>query len=229
MYYKKISDHEKHELNPFFDEFITDTPAPITRKEYVQAERSATRQEFLVNGETKIEQAFLRIRKLDAEQFVRFFFSRLEILWDISKPAMRILTYIFTTLDWNKDFFYLDFKEVKNQTGYKGDNSILNALAELAEKGVIARSHIYNKFFINPMVLFKGDRIVYAEMAMLERGMITQEDVINILRKYPKNSLGRYAENKIHHSTLVKEKVKEKDPRQMELIPSNPAEEEKKE
>lgn len=204
MNYKKISVHEKHEMNPFFDEFIKDTPAPITKKEFVHAERAATKQEYVLDGERKIEQAFLRIRKLDAEQFVRFFFNRLEVLWDLSKPSMKILTYIFTILDWNKDFFYFEIDEAKKFTGYRGSNSILNALAELVEKGIIARSQIYNKFFINPMILFKGDRIVYAEMAMLERGIITPTDIANILKKYPQNSLGRYAENKISNKVFVK-------------------------
>jgi predicted transcriptional regulator of viral defense system len=63
----------------------------------------------------------------------------------------------------NRDVFYIDYEEAKQITGYSADNIIRTGLSSLVEQGIIARSRNPYKYYINPLVVFNGDRITFAE------------------------------------------------------------------
>ena len=48
-------------------------------------------------------------------------------------------------------------------TGYTHRNNILTGLSCLIECGIIARSNKAYKYFINPLVVFNGDRVSFAK------------------------------------------------------------------
>jgi hypothetical protein len=48
-------------------------------------------------------------------------------------------------------------------TRYTHANSVLSGLAVLVECGIIARSDSHFKYFINPLVVFNGDRVTFAK------------------------------------------------------------------
>ena len=48
-------------------------------------------------------------------------------------------------------------------TGYKTRGNILSGLAELLEASIIARSQESSLYFINPAIMFNGNRITFAK------------------------------------------------------------------
>jgi hypothetical protein len=48
-------------------------------------------------------------------------------------------------------------------TKYKHRKDVMNGLAGLIDAGIIARSEYEFEYFLNPMVVFNGDRVTFAK------------------------------------------------------------------
>ena len=58
------------------------------------------------------------------------------------------------------EFFYDDCQEY---TKYRSIQPIYNGLSALIANGIIARGYNENVYFINPMIVFNGDRVTFAK------------------------------------------------------------------
>jgi intergrase/recombinase len=172
MRYKKLTQYEQHETNPFLDSLVRDAPAIKRRVEFVGSQGRGAMTNQLVNpvtGEVEVEQMFFRVRKIDEERFVKLFLSRFEQLWDMSKASIRVFGYIIQVIEQGRDRFIFRMKDCQEKTKYAARNTIITALSELVECGLIARTQYPNEYFINPMLVFNGSRITIAEQFVIER------------------------------------------------------------
>ena len=48
-------------------------------------------------------------------------------------------------------------------TEYKNKKQVFEGLADLLSNGIIARGKHHNQYFINPMIIFNGNRITFAK------------------------------------------------------------------
>ena len=111
-------------------------------------------------GEIDEDTLFIGVKKeLDKEQFIKIFHSQLQVLFDLSKAALKLFSYIASATEF-KDRIIFDLEECKRYTGYKGKEAIYKGLAELLKADMIARTGASNIYFINPQIFYKGDRIV---------------------------------------------------------------------
>lgn len=79
---------------------------------------------------------------------------------------------------------YFDKEACKEYTKYKSSASIYKGIAELLSCGIIARGWSDGIFFLNPLVVWNGDRVTF----------VTQYEKQSKTRKEDKNQLAMHFE-----------------------------------
>lgn len=160
----KLREFERHKENPFVEEAVDNIKVKKRTQMITPTTKNAVH--YMVNsdtGEVDGYSAFLKVVEVDEERFAKLFLAELGALWDLSKPAIRVFTYITGILKPHSDKFIFTFDECMEYTGYKSHNSITKGLAELIEQGIIARTTRHFEYFINPMIVFNGSRVTFAK------------------------------------------------------------------
>lgn len=164
--YKKLSDFEPNKENPFLKQSLEVVTQNIAKK-YRTASRTdekAILQAFDPStGELLGHTQFIRQIEVDEEKFAKVYLSRFPAFFDLKPQAIKVFGYILNQLVPNKDEFIFDREECMEYTGYKSDKSVFIGLTELLNAEIIARSHRDYKYFINPMVVFNGNRISFVD------------------------------------------------------------------
>jgi hypothetical protein len=122
-------------------------------------------------GEYMGDSKMIVTRKVDKEEFVKVFKDQLTIIFELSKTAQRVLTYFIKMLGMNEDYVIFDKNKAKQYSGLNSTVSIYTGLTELIQKNVIARSNLTQIYFINPAILFNGDRLVVVNAWMRDDKM----------------------------------------------------------
>lgn len=111
-------------------------------------------------------------KKVDVQKYNKLYINTLRSLFDLSKNSQLVLDYIYTRLEKNKDYIFFSISDCKEHTNYKDNKSIYSALKELVEKEFIAKTGENYKFWINPTVMFNGDRLVIVNEYIKEEAEI---------------------------------------------------------
>jgi len=184
--YTPISKYEKHKTNPFIPEAIDNVQ--IRKRTQMIHPTSREAIHYVVNSETgEIDghSAFLRVIEVDEERFVKLFLSELGALWDLSKPALKVFSYVMNCMRMNEDSIFFDPNECMEYTGYKGKKSVFNGLAKLIEHDIIARSTIPYRYFINPMIVFNGSRVTFAKTYIKKRKQEKDPNQLKLFDEQP--------------------------------------------
>jgi len=110
-------------------------------------------------GDLKGHAIFAKQIKVDKARFTKIYLSSIGALTNLSKTGMRVLKYVIEALKPNQDFIIFDLDTARESSGYKSQRSIFNGIAELLEAGIIARSKNHLIYYINPTIIFNGDRL----------------------------------------------------------------------
>jgi hypothetical protein len=165
--------------NPFKKELLEDFQV-IKKREYIDQEGRRGVTNTIVNREDEVvgESRFFRYKKYDSEQFAKVFVSRISAMWDMSKTASRVFSYILSILPKDKDTIYMDVSSAKEFTTYKNDASIWNGMKWLMENDFIAKSDRTNIYFINPTIFFNGDRVAFVDILIKDhkKKILNQEN-----------------------------------------------------
>lgn len=163
---KTLTEFEKNYENPFLKKAIEQVQNNIVRK-YKTANKTdekAVLQAFdPKSGEVLGHTQFIRQIEVDEEQFAKIYLSNFSAFFDLKPQAIKVFGYILTQLLPNKDEFIFDRIECREYTGYKSDKSIFIGLASLLNNEIIARGKTDYKYYINPMVMFNGNRITFTK------------------------------------------------------------------
>lgn len=173
MAYKKVTDHEKFKENPFVEKAIEDIR--IVKRTQVVRPKEAGEIQMIVadNGEVQGHSAFMRFIEVDEERFAKVYLSQFAAFWELSKPAIRVFGYVLTVLKPKQDSFILRMDACLQYTGYKSRKEIFTGLSALMEAGIIARSNYDFEYFINPLIVFNGDRVTFAKTYIRKRKELT--------------------------------------------------------
>lgn len=114
-------------------------------------------------GEVLGHTQFIRQIEVDEEQFAKLYLSNFSAFFDLKPQAIKVFGYILTQLTPNKDEFIFLFDDCMEYTDYKSSTSVRIGLTSLLENEIIARGRADNLYFINPMVVFNGNRITFAK------------------------------------------------------------------
>ena len=153
-----LRDFPKHKESPFLiDLFVKKTD----RRKKIVASGIKYNAIDLGTGEVMPDMVAQQIvfEEVDTEEFTKVYDSFLQTLFDLTPRAYRMMRYFMAALKFGEHQVVYNPREAMEVTGYTSKASIAAALAELAAKGVIARSEMQNIYFINPKCMFKGDRI----------------------------------------------------------------------
>jgi len=187
MKYIPLNKFPEYEENPFMEHALHEiNEHAVKKKVFIRGNRSVMNQVIDNNGEIVAHSAFLRTIEVDESQFVKLYLSRFAAFYELSKAAIKVFGYIFNKcVIPNKDIFYIDFDEAKQFTGYSANNIIRTGLSCLAEQGIIARSTNPYKYYINPLIVFNGDRITFAESYIKRRKKSVKSEDDNQLSIWP--------------------------------------------
>ena len=158
MAYKKLRGFEFNKKNPFIDETIHHIDKG--QKMILMGNKDG---DLMVgkDGEVKGHSVFAQRLEYDKAEFRKIYMSSLEAFFDLSKAAMKIFTFIMSTVEKNNDQFIFSLERCKNFTGYSSKKAINTGLSELLENKFIARGENPYIFYINPTIFFNGDRITF--------------------------------------------------------------------
>ena len=144
-----------YENNPFIKDILN----LKLRKKTISISRNP---EMAINehGEYIGDKFMIVKRKVDKDEFVKVFKDQLAVIFELTRTAQKVLTYFIKVLGVNKDFVVFDINKAKEYSGLSSKASIYLGLSELIQKQVIAKSYLTQIYFINPTILFNGDRLV---------------------------------------------------------------------
>lgn len=162
---RKVTDFARNEENPFLKQAIEDIDKNIVKKykSSTNTDEKATLIAYDPNtAEILGHTRFIRQIEVDEAQFAKFYLASFGHFFDLSAAAIRVFGYILTCLKPKSDEFMFDRKKCIEYTKYQTDKAIYKGLAELVSNEVIARGPNEYVWFINPMVVFNGDRVSFA-------------------------------------------------------------------
>lgn len=105
-----------------------------------------------------------RVRMVDSDQFVKLYLANLHIFFDLKKPAQRVAEFVLHQVGHraiSRGEVLLLFWEYEEYFASRGGGTRptwQRGLQELAAKNLIAKSPAANVWWINPAVMFNGDR-----------------------------------------------------------------------
>ena len=162
----KLSFFNKNEENPFIKQAIQQVNKSIVKK-YKTASKTGEKAILKAfdesTGEILGHTQFVRQIEVDEEQFTKFYLSNFSAFFDLKPQAIKVFGYILKQLTPNKDYFHIYMSDALISTSYKNKKSIYDGLASLVSNGIIARGKSDTHYFINPMVVFNGNRITFAK------------------------------------------------------------------
>jgi hypothetical protein len=185
MNYKSIKNQPEHSENPFVEKAIEDIK--IVKKTQVVRSKDRGEIQMIVSdgGEIQGYSQFLRFVEVDESQFAKVYLSQFTSFWELSKPAIRVFGYILTVLKPKEDKFYFEMDECLAYTKYTHSNNVLTGLSNLIECGIIARSTKHYIYYINPLVVFNGDRVSFTKTYIKKKQVSNpnQLDIFNTVAK----------------------------------------------
>lgn len=182
MAYKKVTNFERFRENPFVEKAIEDIR--IVKKTQVVRASNKSEIQMIVSNQGEIEgySQFLRFVEVEEAQFAKVYLSQFTAFWDLSKAAIRVFGYIISVLKPKQDSFILRMEACLTYTGYKHRKDVITGISALIEAGIIARSDYSDEFFINPLVVFNGDRVTFAK-TYIKKKKETNPNQLNLLNQ----------------------------------------------
>ncbi|AVT59759.1 hypothetical protein OA04_32360 [Pectobacterium versatile] len=162
-------------LNPF----CFDTELKIeTRKKNLTVSRGTE----LIEKKDTSKSYFANIvhtQEVDKEEFIKLYTSQIKAYFDLTKTAYKVF-FIFLRIYQDaigKDHFYLSCKKAMS-LAEKIDHFVLSesifyrGIKELIEKRIIAKTNEKNWYFINPAIVFNGDRARFVSEIIKKKEII---------------------------------------------------------
>ena len=166
----RLTSSLKYETNPFIEDGILKIDKG--KKTII----AGGTKDVMVNSQTGeiTGMALLhRVKVIDKNQFVKIYIDEVKSLFDLSKTGIRAFNYILTCMRMNEGQIYLNIHELVKYAEWSNTTQAYKGLGELIANKIIAPSVQPNIWFINPNVIFNGDRIAFIrEFRMSEKKTI---------------------------------------------------------
>lgn len=168
----KLSNYDFNKENPFIKQAIEQVQSNIVKK-YKTASKTGEKailRAITEDGEILGHTQFIRQIEVDEQQFAKLYLSNFTSFFDLKPAAIKVFGYILGQLIPNKDEFVFLLEDCIKYTGYKTKASVFQGLGELVENEIIARGKTDFLYYINPMVVFNGNRITFAKTYVKKQG-----------------------------------------------------------
>lgn len=163
-----VKEFERHEENPFMQKALQDVEKHnVKRYRKVNSTGKLTKEaaHVVVNsdGEPVAYGAFMEYVELDEKQFAKVYIKEMSAFWKLTKAGQKVLMYILSNMKPNNDMVMFSHEKCMEYTGYKHKKNVVIGLADLIKKELVAKSIYEDVYFINPMIVFNGNRITFAK------------------------------------------------------------------
>jgi hypothetical protein len=160
-----VNNFDKNRENPFLKEAVEQIQNNIVKKykNTSGTSRNAILQAVNSEGEIMGHTSFIQQIEVDEEQFTKIYLSQFSAFFDLKNQGIKVFGYVMTKLNPKQDLFNFFMDECMEYTGYKSEKSVYIGLASLLENKIIARGSHDILYFINPMIVFNGDRVTFAK------------------------------------------------------------------
>lgn len=105
------------------------------------------------------------------EEFTKMFAKPVnrKLMMSLSDRARTLILYIMYMVRPGKDYIKFNRKHYMEEQSIKSQTTIIAALNELAENGIICPAQKQKYYWINPMFFFKGNRIAKFPHRLIEK------------------------------------------------------------
>lgn len=160
---KKLSELPMNSENPFLKQALAKLGNALVSKKVLGANRDEGAILKAVDGDGQIlgNTVFMRNKTVDQEHFYKFFDQGFKAFFDLKPASIKVFHYLISLLKPNTDEVVFLVDECKKATGC-GTTTIYRSLTELCNAEIIARGKSDFLYYINPMVVFNGDRVTFA-------------------------------------------------------------------
>lgn len=168
----KLAEYQLNKENPFLKQSLAVIQENVVKK-YKAASRTSQKAILQAidpnTGELLGHTQFIRQIECDEQQFAKVYLKGFPQFFELKPQAIKVFGYILNQLVPNKDEFIFILEDCMKYTGYKAKSSIFIGLGSLVEYEIIARGRAENLYYINPMVVFNGDRLTFANTYILRK------------------------------------------------------------
>ncbi len=158
-----LRNFDKNRENPFVIEAIKEIK--IAKKTSFMNASKKTEISMIVSNDGEVQgySQFLKFIEVDEEKFAKVYLSQFEAFWELPKSAIKVFGYILHQLKPKQDRidFYID--DCLDYTKYQSTGPIYEGLTSLCKNLIIARGPNEYLYYINPLVVFNGDRVTFAK------------------------------------------------------------------
>lgn len=119
---------------------------------------------------------------VDEEKFAKIYMSEISVLYNLTKTGFRALSFILNKLEPNKDLVYIYYPEMQDYCNWKVRKTCNQGLKELTASKIIAPSLQPGFWFINPHIVFNGNRLTLVSN-YIKKGTNEQQDDLQMLGK----------------------------------------------
>ncbi len=157
----RLSSFPTNTENPFLKQAVEEVNKTVVKKWKNTAGSDAKAISLVVDaqtGEVNGQTTFMRRIEVDEEQFTKLYLTQFQAFFNLTTAGIRVFGYIMTCMQPRKDMILFDRDECMNYTKYKGVESIYRGLTELVKAGIIARGKSDYLYFVNPLIVWNGDR-----------------------------------------------------------------------
>ena len=162
----EISSYKLNKENPFLLDAINKIEKS-TVKTYKTASKTGEKAILKAYDESTGKvlgyTTFIRQVEVDEDQFAKIYLSNFSAFFELNPQAIKVFGYILTQLIPNRDEFIFLIDDCLEYTRYKSETSIRLGLTSLLKNEIIARGRADNLFYINPMIVFNGNRVTFAQ------------------------------------------------------------------
>lgn len=171
-----IKEFPKNHENPFIDGVMNEVKWK-TKNQLLKSKNGDVAKIVVGNdGEVEAHSVFMRQIEVDEERFAKLYLTQFESFWELKPAAIRVFGYLLKVLKPNEDRVYIDYDECLEYTKYTNKRMLFYGFANLMDAGIIARSNMFNMFYINPLVVFNGSRVTFAKTYIKKKKQLMLEN-----------------------------------------------------
>ena len=116
------------------------------------------KQKILVLGEQKV---------VDKQEYSKLYMGQIQRFFGLSKSCLRLLDYIMDNIRYGEDRICLFYPDVKEKLDIS-KGIMYSSIRKLIEVDIIARANTKGCYYINPAVVFKGDRVALVQQWVVD-------------------------------------------------------------
>lgn len=223
----KLSDAPKYPANPFVESAQKEIESKMVIKQIYgsRADQKAVVASVDTNTGETFDVSFARRIEVDEDQFAKIYVREVGKINTLTNAGIRVLSYILKHIKPNTAELLINREACLQEIGYKTPKPLYRGLAELVAASIIARGWTDNLYFINPLVIFNGNRAVFATEYIRKRdadkkakGELKTQKQIMDEHSNIKEFQGQ-APKTAPESQSTEPPTPEEDPRQMSLFP----------